>query len=288
MDSIEVSARNVSNAIQQALAQLGISEEQAEIVVVNEGSRGILGIGAEDARVRVSRRGAPARTPAPQPAATVRPAPAPQLVAAVRVAPAPVAAPVFVPVAPPALVAESAAPAAFAVPGQPTAAAPSGMTVGEVAQIAQQVVLELLGAMGITARVNLRNVASRASQPLDGDNPIVLDIIGDDLGILIGRRGETLGALQLVTNIIVSRRTREWARIVVDVEGYRLRREDALRSLATRMAERVRYSRTPFTMEAMPPNERRIIHLTLQDSPYVSTESHGEGEDRRITISLRK
>jgi spoIIIJ-associated protein len=161
------------------------------------------------------------------------------------------------------------------------------MTVGEVAQIAQQVALELLGAMGITARVVLRNVAARASQPLDGDNPIVLDIVGDDLGILIGRRGETLGALQLVTNIIVSRRTREWARIVVDVEGYRLRREDALRSLATRMAERVRYSRMPFTMEAMPPNERRIIHLTLQDSPDVTTESHGEGEDRRITISPR-
>lgn len=276
MDSIEVSARNANSAIQQALAQLGISEEQAEIVVINEGSRGILGIGAEDARVRVTRRAAPARTPAPQPAAAVRPAPAPR--------PAPVAAPVT----PPAPLVEATAPAAYPVPGQPTAAAPSGMTVGEVAQIAQQVVLELLGAMGITARVNLRNVASRASQPLDGDNPIVLDIIGDDLGILIGRRGETLGALQLVTNIIVGRRTREWARIVVDVEGYRLRREDALRSLATRMAERVRYSRTPFTMEAMPPNERRIIHLTLQDSPYVATESHGEGEDRRVTISPRK
>lgn len=278
VDSIEVSARNVSNAIQQALAQLGISEEQAEIVVVNEGSRGILGIGAEDARVRVTRRAAPARTSAPQPAATVRSVPAPQPVAPVRPAPAPAPAPLV----------EAATPAVSPVPGQATAATPSGMTVGEVAQIAQQVVLELLGAMGITARVNLRNVASRASQPLDGDNPIVLDIIGDDLGILIGRRGETLGALQLVTNIIVSRRTREWARIVVDVEGYRLRREDALRSLATRMAERVHYSRTPFTMEAMPPNERRIIHLTLQDSPYVSTESHGEGEDRRITISPRK
>jgi spoIIIJ-associated protein len=274
MDSTEVSARNVNDAIHQALAQLGVSEEQAEIVVINEGSRGILGIGAEDARVRVTRRVAPARIPLPPPAAAVRPAPAPRPAAA--------------PVAPPVSVAEPVSPAADAVPSQPVAAAPSGMTVGQVAQIAQQVLLELLGAMGITARVNLRNVASRASQPLDGDNPIVLDITGDDLGILIGRRGETLSALQLVTNIIVGRRTREWARIVVDVEGYRLRREDALRSLATRMAERVRYSRTPFTMEAMPPNERRIIHMTLQDSPYVSTESHGEGEDRRITISPRK
>jgi spoIIIJ-associated protein len=279
MDSIEVSARNVNDAIQQALAQLGVTAEQAEVVVVHEGSRGILGIGAEDARVRVTRRAALARIPAPQPAPAVRPAPAAR--------PAPEAAPAAL-LAQSAPVAEPVAPAAFAAPGQAPAVVPSGMTVGQVAQIAQQVVLELLGAMGITARVNLRNVASRASQPLDGDNPIVLDITGDDLGILIGRRGETLSALQLVTNIIVGRRTREWARIVVDVEGYRLRREDALRSLATRMAERVRFSRAPFTMESMPPNERRIIHLTLQDSPHVTTESHGEGEDRRVTISPRK
>lgn len=267
---IEVSARTASEAIHQALAQLGIGEDQAEITVLNEGSRGILGIGAEDARVRVSRR-APAPKPvAPRPAA--RP-PEPQEretpAATPRPAPAPVAAQ---PQEPP----------------RPAQAAPSTMTVGQVSAVAQEVVLELLQEMGITARVNLRNVANRLDQPLDGDNPIVLDIIGDDLGILIGRRGETLSALQLVTNLIVGRRTKEWARIVVDVEGYRLRREETLRSLAVRMAERVRYSRTPFTMEAMPAHERRIVHLALKGNVYVSTESHGEGEERRVTISPRR
>jgi spoIIIJ-associated protein len=267
MDMIEVSARTSSEAIHQALAQLGIGEDQAEITIINEGSRGILGIGAEDARVRVSRR-----APAPR-AAPPRPAPAP-------VFPEPQ---VVQHATEPAAVAPAHSPAPVAV--QTVGAA---MTVGEVAMIAQQVVLELLQAMGITGRVNLRNVSNRMDQALDGDNPIVLDIVGDDLGILIGRRGETLSALQLVTNLIVGRRTKEWARIVVDVEGYRLRREETLKSLAVRMAERVRYSRTPFTMEAMPAHERRIVHMALKENAYVATESHGEGEDRRVTISPRR
>ena len=273
MDTIEVSARNSGEAIRQALAQLGIGEDEAEITIIQEGSRGILGIGAEDARVRVTRR-APPLKPAPQRTPRAPRAPEPPAVEqpASTVQPAPVLAP-----PPP--------PAAEASAGQ---LAPSAMTVGQVSTIAHQVLVELLQAMGINGRVNLRNVANRLDEPLDGDNPIVLDIVGDDLGILIGRRGETLSALQLVTNLIVGRRTKEWARIVVDVEGYRLRREETLRSLAARMAERVRYSRTPFTMEAMPAHERRIVHMSLKDNEYVTTESHGEGEERRVTISPRR
>lgn len=271
LDSVEVSARTVNDARQQALAQLGISEEQADIVVINEGSRGILGIGAEDARIRVSRKAAPPPAPRAQGRARpVEPAPGPAPAATERQRPA------------------EAAPLSSEVPVAAPDAQASTLTVGEVARVAEQVVLELLAAMGITGRVHLRNVSSRMNQPLDGENPIVVDVVGDDLGILIGRRGETLGALQLVTNLIVGRRTKEWARIVVDVEGYRLRREETLRSLSQRMADRVRYSRTAFTMEAMPPHERRIVHMALKDNPYVTTESHGEGEERRVTISPRR
>jgi spoIIIJ-associated protein len=265
LDTVEVSGRTLHDARQQALAQLGITEDQADIVVLNEGSRGILGIGAEDARVRVSRKAAPA--PAPAPRVPDRPRPA---------EPAPAPAPVV------------PAPVPFQPPAPAANAEPSTLTVGEVARVAEQVVLELLEAMGIDGRVHLRNVSNRLNQPLDGENPIVVDVVGDDLGILIGRRGETLGALQLVTNLIVGRRTKEWARIVVDVEGYRLRREETLRSLSQRMADRVRYSRTAFTMEAMPPHERRIVHMALKDNPYVTTESHGEGEERRVTLSPRR
>ena len=261
MDTIEISARNSHDAIEQALRQLGLSAEQADVTILSEGSKGILGIGAEDAKVRVSRKTAPAPAPAVSRAAPPKPAEPP-------------AKPLPVPTVD--------LPEATYERRAPT------LTTGEVAQVAKQVVMELLAAMDIPGRVNVRNLASRADQPLDGDNPIVLDITGDDLGILIGRRGETLSALQLITNLIAGRRTKEWARIVVDVEGYRLRREEALRNLAARMAERVRFSRTPFTLEAMPPNERRIIHLALKENAYVATESHGEGDDRKVTLSPRR
>ena len=97
--------------------------------------------------------------------------------------------------------------------------------------------------------------------------PIVLDIEGDDLGVLIGRRGETLGALQYLVRLIVNRQTRRWVNIVVDVEGYKERRERQLRQLAERMAERVVATQRPVMLEAMPPYERRIVHLALRSTP---------------------
>jgi spoIIIJ-associated protein len=111
---------------------------------------------------------------------------------------------------------------------------------------------------------------------------------GDDLSVLIGRRGETLTALQLLVALIVSKQGGERHRIVVDVEGYRERREENLRSLARRVAEQVRRSRDAMTLEAMPPNERRIIHMELSEDEDLSTDSIGEGEQRRIVIALRR
>jgi spoIIIJ-associated protein len=106
--------------------------------------------------------------------------------------------------------------------------------------------------------------------------------------VLIGRRGETLTSLQFVTNLILSRRLRRFARLGVDVESYRLRREESLRGLAQRMAERVQASRQSVTLEAMPPHERRIIHLTLNDHPHVMTQSIGEDAERKVVIMVRK
>jgi spoIIIJ-associated protein len=114
--------------------------------------------------------------------------------------------------------------------------------------------------------------------------PVVLDIVGDDLGILIGRRGETLAALQYITRLMVSRKTRRWYPLVVDVEQYKLRRERSLRRLAQRMAERVSFSRQPIALEAMSAYERRIVHMALRDHPSVTTESVGEGDQRKVTI----
>ncbi|MFB0537715.1 MAG: protein jag, partial [Anaerolineae bacterium] len=134
--------------------------------------------------------------------------------------------------------------------------------------------------MGIRAQVVIRQkVDEEGQQPT-----VVLDIVGDDLGILIGRRGETLAALQYITRLIVSRKTRRWYPLVVDVEQYKIRRERSLRRLAQRMAERVSFSQQTVALEAMPAYERRIVHLALRDHPTVSTKSVGEGDQRKVTL----
>lgn len=138
--------------------------------------------------------------------------------------------------------------------------------------------------MGVTAQVTLRSASGSAQGP----TPPALDIHGQDLGILIGRRGATLTALQFITNLILSHRVRQWVQVTVDVENYRLRREASLRGLAERMAERVRTAQQPVTLEAMPAHERRIVHLALADNPYVSTQSIGQDEDRKVVIVPQK
>ncbi|HEY7358513.1 MAG TPA: R3H domain-containing nucleic acid-binding protein, partial [Ktedonobacterales bacterium] len=102
------------------------------------------------------------------------------------------------------------------------------------------------------------------------------------------RRGETLASLQLLVNLIVSHQIKHRQRVIVDVEDYRLRREENLRQLAFRIAQQVRSSRRPIPLEAMPANERRIVHMALSDSTDVMTHSEGEGDQRRVIISLRR
>lgn len=149
----------------------------------------------------------------------------------------------------------------------------------DIPALAQQVLEKLLQGMGIRSQVVIRRDVGSAEGP-----DFVLDIIGADLGILIGRRGETLRDLEYLTRLIVAQKVNRNLRFIVDVEGYRARRERMLRELAKRMAERVRQNRQPITLEAMPPHERRIVHLTLRDHPTVRTQSIGEGDHRRVMI----
>lgn len=130
----------------------------------------------------------------------------------------------------------------------------------------------------------------RANIQVRSQSPLTLNIQGmnENLGLLIGRRGETLAALQLLVSLIVSHRTKHRMRIVVDAENYRERREENLRSLALRVAQQVRNYRRSIALEAMPPHERRIVHIALADSKDISTESIGEGDARRVVISLKR
>lgn len=217
--SIEVSAPTVEEAIAKGLAELGKAEDEVEIEVLDPGSRGLLGIGAKEALIRLSFAEPQEETPPPE---------------------------------------------------------------KHTEQIARETLQELLVKMGVKAQVFIR---PEEEMPQDEDAPpFILDIMGDDLGVLIGRRGQTLQSLQYITRLIVSREVQHWVNLVVDVEKYKLRREKSLRQLAQRMAERVAFDGQPVALEPMPPNERRIIHLTLRDHPIVTTKSIGKGDRRKVTI----
>jgi spoIIIJ-associated protein len=142
----------------------------------------------------------------------------------------------------------------------------------------------LLEKMKVRAKVE----ASYIEESEDRDEPVLLlDIIGDDLSILIGRRSETLDALQYITNLIVGKELGHWIPLVVDVQGYRTRRERQLRQLARRMADQAVQSGRRQLLEPMPANERRLIHLELRDHADVVTRSVGEEPYRKVTISLK-
>jgi spoIIIJ-associated protein len=163
--------------------------------------------------------------------------------------------------------------------------APAG-EVEDPAEFAAQMLDRLLELMSVRADVSIRD----AETPGDGLGMAnaVLDIEGEDLGLLIGRRGETLQSLQYLLNLMVAQQIGRQEFFTVDVEGYRRRREDQLNSLARRMADQVKRSGRPTTLDPMPANERRIIHLALSENRYVKTESTGEGDDRRIAISPKR
>jgi spoIIIJ-associated protein len=214
MKELEVSGKTVDEAIQSALEQLGVSEDQVEVKVLKKGRSGVLGMGVEEARIRVR----------------------------------------LLPVA-----SEKA----------------------DVVGVAREVLGGLIKAMGVAAGISV-------AQSPTGELPVVLNIEGDDLGILIGRRGQTLGALQYIVRLIVAERLKMWVPINVDVAGYKKRRYESLENLALRMAEQVKRSRRLITLEPMPADERRIIHLALADHPDVTTQSMGEGEMRKVAILLKK
>ena len=147
-----------------------------------------------------------------------------------------------------------------------------------------QVVKDLLDHMDIEADVTVRH---RDEEATTDEHPLMVDIDGEDLDDLIGRRGETLEALQYIIRIVTARRYGQRTNLVVDVDGYKVRHEQQLGRLAQRLAGQVIQQGRTIELEPMPPRDRRIIHISLQDHPQVSTASAGEGEFRRVTIYLQ-
>lgn len=157
---------------------------------------------------------------------------------------------------------------------------------GDDVAYALETLSTLLRLMDVEAAASAR----APETPGDGVGLVkaVLDIEGDDLGVLIGRRGQTMASLQYMLNLLVSKRYKQHAPFGIDVDGYRHRREESLRELAFRMAERVRKTGRSVTLEPMPANERRIVHLALAKDPTVGTSSVGEGESRKVAITVRR
>jgi len=214
MKEIEVSAKTVDEAVKTALEQLRMDEDQVEVVVLKKGKSGVLGMGSEDATVRV------------------KPLVSPE-------------------------------------------------NHDNMAMVAVDVLRTLIDSLGLSAEVS---VAQGETDSL----PVTLDIDGDDLGILIGRRGQTLAALQYIIRLIVAEKAKMWIPLNVDVAGYKKRRYESLRSLALRLAEQVKRNQRMLTLEPMPADERRVIHMTLANHPDITTQSIGEGGMRKVVILLKK
>lgn len=208
MPTIEITAKTPEEAIEIALKELDAERDEVEIDVVSHGKAGILGIGSEPAKVKV--------TLVEQPA--------------------------------------------------------------DVVKETQQVLNSLISAMGVDVIVNLKQAHN---EDLGGP---VFEIEGEDSGLLIGRRGETLRSLQFLVKFIVSKRLQFRAALSIDVEGYQARRYNSLSNLARRVAQRVLSSGKSITLEPMPANERRIVHVTLAEHSGVTTESIGIGEERQVMI----
>ncbi len=312
MESIEASGKSVDEAVQQALMHLGKRREEVDVSVLQEPSRGAFGIGSKDARVLVTvRRGSKGAVITPEMADAILGPDVPDVVLAEEEdeeydeedegefededeledgeefeddeeegedefeddEPVPFIAsnaPVDQ-----SLILEQADVTRVASGELQDVETPSREDI----EITVNVLQHILRYMNIHATVQVRSTS-----------PLTLNIhgINENLGLLIGRRGETLASLQLLVNLIVSHRTRHRMRIIVDAENYRERREENLRSLALRVAQQVRNYRRSIALEAMPPHERRIVHIALSDSKDISTESIGEGEERRVVISLKR
>jgi len=207
MEELEITAKTVEQATEEAEKRLGIGRDQFETVVVKEGKSGIFR--GEGAVIRVK---------------------------------------------------------------------PLVPLEKDIVGVAIEVLENLLRLMEVTGAI-------KASS---GEIPIALDIEGDDLGILIGRRGQTLACLQYIVRLIVAGRLKAWLPLSIDICGYKKRRRDSLQKLASRLAEQVKLRHRAMTLEPMPADERRIIHLALANHPEVATHSVGEGEDRKVVILLKR
>ena len=246
--TLEIIAPTVEEAIAQGLAQLGLTADAVSVEVLDAGSKGLFGLGKPQVRVRLTVNG-PGGAEVIE-AKPVVPKPEPKPVARTQDKPAPL---------------KEAEPKLEHDP---------------LLDRTEAVVSKLLHMMGLEAQVS----AHYGDTDRDDRRYINVDVRGSDLSVLIGRRSETLNAFQYIASLIIGRETQQFVQLVVDVEGYRDRREKQLVQMAKRMADQVAKNGRKQTLEPMPSAERRIIHIALREHPAVTTESTGEDPYRKVVI----
>jgi spoIIIJ-associated protein len=275
--TLEVIAPTVEEAIAQGLAQLGLTADAVSVEVLDAGNKGFFGLGKHQVRVRltVNPVGGPPvveTEPAVEPRKEAKrvqkkpvPAPAPAPDRPAKAAPRPE---------------QSASASPFQEKPAPVVDSESQPEHDPLLEHTEVVISKMLHLLNLEAQVSANYGASER----DGRRNIHVDIRGKDLSVLIGRRSETLSAFQYVASLIVGKETQQFVQLVVDVEGYRDRREKQLVQMAKRMADQVAKSGRRQTLEPMPSSERRVIHIALRDHPDVKTESTGEDPYRKVVI----
>ncbi len=246
--TLEKIAPTVDEAVAEGLSELGVGAEAVDVEILDNGSRGLFGVGSRQARVRLT-----VKLTAPRSESGVEQ----NMTPPVKTAPAPDET-----------ASEEISEEAFDVLDD------------NLLFVSRQTVAELLEKMKIPAKVEVRY----GDLDDEGQRPVLVDVQGDDLGVLIGRRAEILNALQYITNLIVSKQVERWVQVVIDVQGYRARHERQLRQMAQRMADQAMKAGRRQVLEPMSASDRRIIHLELRDHPSVTTQSVGEEPTRKVTI----
>jgi len=263
--TLEVRGEDIESAISAGLRQLGLQRDQVTVQIVDEGRKGFLGLGGREAIVKLSPIPRPEPVTAPPPEAEAAP-----LELVTETAPSVSAA------ESPATEEEKPAPSPAAEDAEPD----------EEEQIAIGIVQELLEMMEIDASLEIQQTPP---DDLTGRRMTVLNISGDeDVNRLIGSRGQVLNNLQYLARLMAGHAIQGRANFLLDVNSYRGKREQALASLARRMAQKAARRGQPVTLEPMTPYERRIIHMTLRDEDEVYTQSTGEGNRRRVRIYPRE
>ena len=272
--SIRVSAKTVDDAITEALIQLGVTSDRLEYEVIEKGSAGFLGIGMKQAVIEARRKPEPKEEKVEEPVVEEPEKAEPKKVETVQ---------------PQKAAAEKKA-------DEPQKAAFEKAVEKEVKEeVKKETKLVEVQPQTIEAVEDFLKNTMKAMDmevelktEIDQDGALCVDMSGEHMGILIGKRGQTLDSLQYLANRVANKHQEGYVRVKLDTENYRARREETLRHLAKNIAHKVKRNRRPVALEPMNPYERRIIHSALQSDPYVMTHSEGEEPFRKVVITLKK